>query len=67
MSKVTIASVFVLRDPKKHSVRYDPAKEEGDPISSSVYLNKSQLKALASPDGMWPAMVKVEVTVVPVE
>lgn len=62
MPKSTISSTFILRDPKKHSVRYDPAKEEHDPISTSLYLNKSQLKALASPDGMWPAQVTVTVS-----
>ena len=37
------AEVIVLREEKKHSVRYDPQPEVKEPISKGFYINKMLL------------------------
>lgn len=44
-----------LNDPKKHSVRYDSAPSEENPMLTSVYVGK---KALPQP---WPTVITVTV------
>jgi hypothetical protein len=56
-----IKAILKLREPKKHSVRYDAVDD--DQALSSLYVNKSALTKDAN--GAYPLMIYVTISYVP--
>ena len=55
------SSVFLLKDVKKNSVRYDSDPLDTNPIASSIYISKGHLLYTG---GKWPSKVSVSIDVV---
>ena len=39
----TLTQQIILREEKKHSVRYDAIQKEGKPVVTGIYISKAHL------------------------